>query len=88
MVLTKKQFGGIADLSQARLLHLVDAELRGAAETVLYGAQDAVHVVLVALKLYDRVDDMFQNLRTGKRALLINMSDKDDGYACRLGEME
>ena len=42
--------------------------------------------MLVALKLYYSVDDMFQNLRSGKRAFLVDVSYQDDWSARSLGK--
>ena len=41
-------------------------------------------MVLVALELDDGVDNVFENLRTGQRALFVDVSDDDDGNAARL----
>ena len=40
------------------MLHLVNAKFGSAAKTILYRTQYAVHIMLVALKLNDGVDDM------------------------------
>ena len=84
----EEQFGRIGDLTESGLLHLVDAQFGCAAEAVLYGSEDAIHVMLVALELYDRVDDVLKDLGSGERTLLIDMSDKDDGCAGGLGVTE
>lgn len=47
-----------------------------ASETVFRGAQYAVHVMLVALKLYHGVHYVLKYLRTGKRAFLVYMTDE------------
>ena len=45
-------------------------------------------MVLVALELYDGIDDVLQNLRTGQRALLGDVADENDGNAARLGKAQ
>ena len=44
--------------------------------------------MLVALKLYYRVDDMFQNLRSGKRTFLIYMAYQYYWSARSLGKAQ
>ena len=88
MVFGKQQLRGIADLTQSRLLHLVDAQLAGASKAVLDAAQNAVHIVLVTLELDNRINDVLQDFRSCQRALLGDVSDEDDGYAARLGKTE
>ena len=88
MVLVEQQFRGIANLSQSSLLHLVDAEFGCAAKAVLYASQNAVHVVLVTLKLYYGIDDVFKNLWSGKSSFLGDVSNKYYGYATGLGKAE
>jgi len=88
VVVGEQQLGWVGDLSQSVLLHLVDAQFGGGAEAVLDGSQDAVHVVLVALELYDGVDDVFQNLRTGEGAFLGDVANEDDGHAAGLGKAQ
>ena len=88
MLLCEQQFRGVGDLSQSCLLHLIDAQLGGGAETVLHGAENAVQVVLVALELDNRVDNVFQNLRTSQRSLLGDVANEDDGHAAGLGKAQ
>ena len=88
VLLGEEQLGGVGDLSQARGLHLVDAQLRGRPEAVLHRAQYAVHVVLVALELYDGVHDVLQYLRSGQGTLLGDVPNEDDGHAAGLGEAQ
>ena len=78
----------IADLPQTPRLHLVDAEFARRPEPVFYAPQDAVHIVLVALKLDDGVDYMLENFRSGEGTLLIDMSDEDYRHTARLGKTE
>ena len=88
MVLRQKELRGVVHLTQAALAHFVDAELGGAAEAVLDAAQDAIHVLPVALKLQHRVHDVLQNLRPGQAPFLIDMPDHEDRRARLLGELE
>ena len=88
MLLGEQQFGGVAHLSQTVGPHLVDTHLGGAAEAILDATQDAVHIVLVALKLQHGVDDMLQYLRSGQRSLFVDMADQYHGGAARLGKPE
>lgn len=44
--------------------------------------------MLVALKLNHRINDVLQNLWSGKRSLLINMSYQNNRNATRLGKSE
>ena len=44
--------------------------------------------MLVALKLNHRINDVLQNLWSGKRSLLINMSYQNNRNATRLGKTE
>ena len=88
MLLVEEQFRRVAHLTESSLLHLVDAQFGGAAEAVFYASQYAVHIMLVALKLYDRIDDMFEYLRSCQSALLGDMSDEHHRHAAGLGEAE
>jgi hypothetical protein len=88
VVVGEKQFRGILHLTKPLLPHLVDADLRGGSEAVFDAAQDTVEVVLVALKLEYRIDDVFQDLRSGEGPLLVDVADEDHGDATRLGEAE
>ena len=85
MVLRQQQLGRIAHLSQTILSHLVDAQLRRAAETVLDAAQDAIHVMLIALELQHRIDNVLQYLRAGDAAFLVDMADQEDRDTALLG---
>ena len=88
VVVGEKQFRGILHLTKPLLPHLVDADLRGGSEAVFDAAQDTVEVVLVALKLEHRIDDVLQDLRSGEGPLLVDVADEDHGDATRLGEAE
>ena len=88
MVGVEQEFGGVGHLSETRAEHLVDAQFGGRTETVLDGTEDAVHIMLVAFKLEDSIDDVFEHLRTSQRAFLGDVADEDDGRARLLGELE
>ena len=88
MIFGKKQFRRIAHLSQSSLQHLIDAEFRSASESVLDASQDAVHIMLITLKLDDGIHNMLQNLRTSQGSLLINMSDQDNRDTAGLGKSQ
>ena len=75
-------------MSQSALSHLVDAQFAGASKTVLDAAQDAVQVVLVALKLQHRVHDMFQHLGSCQRPLLVDVADENGAHPSVLGILE
>lgn len=68
--------------------HFVDSKFGCAAESVLYGAHYAVHVVLASLKLKHRVDHVLQNLRTGYAALFVDVTDEYDGCVRLFGELQ
>ena len=87
-VVCQKQFAGVGHLAQSVVAHLVDAQLAGAAEAVLDASQDAVHVVLVSLKLKYGIHDMLQHLGACQRALLIYMADEQDAGSSALGILE
>ena len=88
MVLRQQQLGRVAHLSQTILSHLVDAQLRRAAETVLDAAQDAIHVMLIALELQHRIDNVLQYLRAGDAAFLVDMADQEDRDTALLGILQ
>ena len=88
MVLSEQQFRRVAHLTKPVLTHLVDTEFGSTAETVLYASQDAVHIVLVSLKLKYRIDYMFQYLRSGNASLLIDMSNQYDRSSCFFGKSQ
>ena len=79
---------GIAYGDQSRAIHLVDTEVVGRAEAVLMATQDAVEMLLVALKLQDRVYRMLQDLRARYGALFVDMTNDDHGYAAALGKVQ
>ena len=88
VILTQQQFGGVAHLAQTVLAHFVDAQLGSTAEAVLDAAQDAVHVVLVALELKDGIDNVLQHFGTRDAAFLVDVTDQDDCRMRLLGEAQ
>ena len=84
-IVGKEQFGGIGNLAQAVVPHLVDTQFGGTSETVLYASEDTVHIVLVALELKHGVHDVLQNLGTCQGALLGDVADEQDAHSARLG---
>ena len=88
VILGQKQLGGVADLAQTLAAHLINSEFRGAPEAVLDAAQDAVHVMLVALELQHGIDDVLQDFRAGDAALLVDVADEQDGRPVLFGKAE
>ena len=82
--LGEEELGGVGNLAEAASLHLKDAYLGGRAEPVFQRTEDAEPIVAVALKLEDGVHDMFHHLRACQRAILGNMSHKDDRHPALL----
>ena len=68
--------------------HFVNTQFGSASEAVLDAAQDAVHVVLVALELEYGIHDMFQYLGAGYASFLIDMPDEDDRRMRFLGKAQ
>ena len=79
---------GILHGAQARLAHLVDAQLGSAPEAVLLPAQDTVHIVLVTVELQDDVHRMLKDLWPCDAPLLIDMADEDDRHALGLAVLQ
>ena len=77
--------GWILNLHKAVLAHLEYTDLERSTEAVFDARQDAVAVIRVALELEHDIDDVFQNLRAGNRAVLGDVADDEDGRAGRLG---
>ena len=88
MVLVQQQFGWVAHLAQSVLPHFVNSQFGSASEAVLDAAQDAVHIMLVALELEYGIHDMFQYLGAGYASFLIDMPDKDDRRMRFLGKAQ
>ena len=88
MVFRQQKFRRIAHLSETSLLHLINSQFRSTSEAILDATKDAIHIMLVTLKLNDGIDNMFQYLRTRQGSFLIDMSDKDDRDATRLGKSQ
>ena len=88
MILRKQQFRRIAHLSQSVLPHFINTQFRRTSEAVLDTPQDAVHVVLVALELKYRVDNVLQHLRSGNAAFFVDMTDQNNRCSCFFGEFQ
>ena len=56
--------------------HLEHAQLADGAEPVLHRAHDAVRVMLLALEIEHRVDDVLERLRAGEIAVLRDVADE------------
>ena len=85
MTRAEQQFRRIQHLAQSATPHLVDSQFRCVAEAVLDGAQDAEHILTVALELKHGVDDMLQHFRAGNRAVLGDMADQKHRHGGVLG---
>ena len=85
MILTEQQLRGVVHGAEAVLPHLVDAQFGGAAKAVLDAAQDAVEVVLVALELQHRIDDVLQHLGSCQAALFVDVANQDNRCMALLG---
>ena len=69
-------------------MHLVDSKFGSATEAVFGRAQNAVHIMVVTLKLDNCIDDMFKNLWTCYSSFLIYMTYKEHGYTTCFGKAE
>ena len=69
----------------ARAGHLEHAELADRAEAVLDRADDAVRVMLLALEVEDRVDDVLERLGPGEAAVLGDVADEERRDVLPLG---
>jgi hypothetical protein len=64
------------------------ADLVGRAVTVLHGAQQAQAGMAFALELADDVDQVFEQPRSGDRAVLGHMAHEQGGHALELGRVD
>ena len=87
IVLREERPGRIGHLGHAGLAHLEDPDLLGRAKPVLRGAHEAERRVALALEGEDRVDEMFERLRPGQRAVLRHVADEDDRDPLPLREL-
>ena len=71
--------GRIRNFPQPRIAHFKYADLVCGTETVFCGAQNAVIERTVAFKIKHAVHHVFQNLRSGDRAFLIDVADDKRG---------
>ena len=81
----QQDFRRIIDSPQPGVEHLEDPDLERGAETVLDAPQNAVDVVAVAFELQNHIDDVFQYLGAGYRAVLGDVSDDEDRRSGRFG---
>ena len=65
--------------------HLEHAQLADRAEAVLDRAHDAVGVMLLALEIQHRVDDVLERLGPGEAAVLGDVADEEGGDVLPLG---
>jgi hypothetical protein len=86
--LAEQQFGRVAHFAQSGGLHLVNAHFVGTAKAVFQGAQDAVGVVPVALKLQHTIHDVFQQFRSGDVAFFVDVADEENGHVGFFGKSQ
>ncbi len=86
-MLREERPGRIGHLGHAGLAHVEDPDLLGRTKPVLRSPHEAEGGVALALEGKDRVDEVFQRLRPGQRAILRDVSDKDDRDALPLREL-
>ncbi len=76
---------GFGTALQARAGHLEHAQLADRAEPVLHRADDTVRVVLLALEIQHRVDDVLERLGSGEVAVLGDVADEERRDVLSLG---
>src|SRR5262249_40412199 len=76
----------VLDLEQAPLGHLKDADLVRRAEAILHGTQDSISMMLFALEVQHRVDQVLENARSSQRSLLGDVPDQKRRNASPLGD--
>ena len=69
-------------------MHLIDAQFCRRAETVFYGAQNTVHIVLIPLELDDSINDMFKDFWSCKSTFFGNMANQNNGHTTCLCKSE
>ena len=72
----QKHLGWVGHLDHAPFAHLKDADLVGAAKTILHRTQQAIGVKTFPLQLQHHIDHMLQNLGAGNRAIFGDMADE------------
>ena len=85
---SEKQARRVGDFVETLRFHREDADLVGAAEAVLDGAQDAVLVRAFALEAEHGVDHMFEDARPRDIAVLGDVTDQHQRGAAFLGEAD
>lgn len=78
--------GGIRDLGEAALRHLVQRDLLDRPETVLHRAQNPAPARAVPFEGQHRVDEVLERFRPRERAVLCDMADQDDRHVLFLRE--
>jgi hypothetical protein len=81
----RKSFEGFGTGRRTRAGHLEYTELADRAEAVLHRANDAVGVMLVALEVQDRVDDMLEHLGSGEASVLRDVARPESSEGSSLG---
>ena len=71
---------GVCDLYETVLAHFEHADLVGRAEAVFGGTQTAERTGRFALEIQHAVYHMLEDLRSGERALLVHMTDDENGH--------
>ena len=70
------------------MLHLVNPQFGCTPKSILLSAQDAIHIVLIALELKYGIYDMLQHFGPCYRALFIDMPNDKKGNILLFGESE
>ena len=81
----EQHFAGIGDLAQPVFFHFIYPDFAGVAKAILDAAQDAIHVMPVALKLQYSIDDVLQHLRASNAALFVDVPYQYHGGVGLLG---
>ena len=72
--------GGVCDLHETVLAHFEHADLVGRAEAVFGCTQTAERPGRFALEIQHAVYHMLEDLRSGERALLVYVTDDENGH--------
>ncbi len=76
----------IRDIDESCFGHTEESYLIGRTESVLESSEDAIILVFAALQEEHGIDQVLKNLRSRDSSLFGDVSDKDDGAPCSLGE--
>ena len=80
-----QRFGCVFNGHHALARHFKHAQLVDRAEAVFHRAQQAILMLIIALKVQHHIHHVLQHARAGNRALLGHMPHQDDGAAVGLG---